>query len=255
MLNGLDCDFGIGLNGLGFPATPEPADALAVLDRYDVSQALVYDRGAFEGGCFDSFDRLLAYCARAKDRLLPTIHVVPPDTGEQPPPHELIGRCREAGIKALRVSPTYHRFICDSKSMGTLFKLMEWHRIPLLHSNMMVQDHPWDHAPTWRDIRDIALAFPRLPVVVLYTGMLQGRSLFPILAGCPNVVADLTCFSFRYIEEVRARFGPDRLVMASHFPLEEPGGYAAWIQYAGLSETDRNKVAGDTMRRLLGESR
>jgi predicted TIM-barrel fold metal-dependent hydrolase len=243
MLNGLDCDFGIGQNGLGLPATPEPADALAVLDRYGIRQALVYDRGAFESGSLFELDRLLAYC-----------RAVPPDTGEQPPPAELIGRCRESGIRALRVSPAYHRFVCDSKSMAGLFRLMEQHRMPLLHSNMMVLDHPWEHTPSWRDIRDIALAFPRLPIVVLYTGMLQGRTLFPLLAACPNVLADLTCFSFRYIEEVTERFGPDRLVLASHFPNEEPGAYAAWIRYAGLSEADRDKIAGGTLRRLLEEA-
>lgn len=255
MLNGLDCDFGIGLNGIGLLATPEPADALVVLDRYGLREALVYDRGAFEAGSLDTVDRLLGYCGRSGGRLHPTLHVVPPATGEQPPPETLIGRCLEGGIRALRVAPTYHRYLCDSRSMGPLLRLMEQHAMPLLHSNMMVQDHPWDHAPAWRDIRDIARAFPKLPVVVLYTGMLQGRSLFPLLAECPNVLADLTCFSFRYIEDVTARFGSDRLVLASHFPCEDPGGYAAWVAYAGISEADRARIAGDTMRRLLGEVR
>jgi predicted TIM-barrel fold metal-dependent hydrolase len=251
MLNGVDCDFGVGLNGLGLPVTPEPSDALAVLDRYDLAQALVYDRGAFEAGDFNAQDRLLDYCARSNGRLLPTLHVVPPATNEQPAPAELIQTCLASGIRALRVSPIYHRFICDSHSMGDLLELMAMHRMPLLHSSMQVQDHPWEHTPPWRDIRDMALAFPRLPIVVLYTGMLQGRNLFPLLEQCDNVVADLTCFSFRFIEEVAAEFGGNRLVLASHFPHEDPGPYAAWVNYAGVSEDHRLNIAGGTMRRLL----
>jgi predicted TIM-barrel fold metal-dependent hydrolase len=86
---------------------------------------------------------------------------------------------------------------------------------------------------------------------VVYTGMLQGRRLFPLLEQCPNVLADLTCASFLYVDEVTARFGSHRLVFASHYPTEDPGLYTTWVNYAKIPEEARRNVAGDNLRRLL----
>ena len=246
-----DCEMGIGHTAFGYPATPKPADVLAVMDRYGIEGALVYDRGAHEAGVFDRFDFLLEYC-RQDPRLVPSIPIVPPATGEQPPPRELVEFCLANGIKAVRACPSAHNYLFDSHSMGPLLAELEIHGMPVIHTSMQVQDHPWLHAPAWPGIRDAALAFPRLPIVVVYTGMLQGRNLFPLLEECPNVLADLTCASFQFVEEVARRFGSDRLVMASHFPTEDPGLYTTWVTYAGVSEEARKNIAGDNLRRLLG---
>ncbi len=127
--------------------------------------------------------------------------------------------------------------------------------MPLIHTSMQVQDHPWLHVPPWADIRDIALAFPRLPVVVLYTGMLQNRNLLPLLAECPNVLADLNCCSFQFLERVVETLGSARLVLASHYPCEDPGLYTPWLSYTGVGAADAAAIAGDNMRRLLAEVR
>ena len=83
--------------------------------------------------------------------------------------------------------------------------------------------------------------------------MLQGRSLFPLLETCPNVLADLTCVSFQYVEAAVARFGSERLIFASHFPQEDPGYYTSWVNYCGLDEEEKENIAGGNIRRLLRE--
>ena len=81
MLEFFDCDFGVRFSGVGLrpPATPQAA--CAVMDRYAIRQAMVYDRGATESGVFDRFDSILAFC-KGKPRLYPTIPVAPPATGD-----------------------------------------------------------------------------------------------------------------------------------------------------------------------------
>jgi len=249
-----DCEMGVGRSGLGFPLTPTAADALAVMERYGIAEALVYDRHALESGVFDRFDEIVSFCATSP-RLHPSIHVVPPATGEQPPPERLVDQCLANGVKALRACPSAHNYLCDSHSMGSLLAAMERRRVPLVHTSMQVQDHPWLHAPPWPAIREIALAFPRLPVVVLYTGMLQNRNLLPLLAECPNVLADLTCTSFQFVERVVETVGSTRLVLASHYPTEDPGLYTPWLTYAGVGAADLARIAGDNIRRLLAEAR
>lgn len=223
---------------------------LEIMDHYGIEEALVYDRGGHESGVFDQFDFILDFC-RHSGRLHPAVPVVPPATGEQPPADELIGIILERGVKAVRACPNVHNFQFDPFSMGALLTELEKHRIPVIHSSMQVQDHPWAHAPAWRDVREVALAFPDLPIVVVYTGMLQGRRLFPLLEQCPNVLADLTCVSFQYVEYVVERFGRGKLVFASHFPAEDPGVYAGWLNYSDIPHPAREDIASDNLRRLL----
>lgn len=250
MLRFLDCEIGVGGTGMSLPTITDPSKLLAVMDRYAIEKALVYDRGAHESGVFDRFDFILDFCRRS-DRLLPTIPILPPATGEQPPPKELVGMILASGIKAVRACPGAHHFIFDAFAMGTLLEELELHAVPILHTSMHLQDHSWAHEPAWRDIREVAKAFPRLPIVVLYTGMLQGRRLLPLLEGCSNVLADLTCMSFQFVQFVTERLGSKRLVMASHLPCEDPGIYTTWVNYCGLDEEARRDIASGNMLRLL----
>lgn len=250
MLKFFDCDVGVGHSGLPYPATTSAAQLLAVMDRYGIQEALVYDRGAHESGVFGRFDFILDFC-RLSPRLHPAVAVVPPATGEQPPPDELIGILLDRGIRAVRACPNAHGFRFTPSAMGPLLAALEAHRIPVIHSSMRVQDHPWKHAPAWEDIAETARAFPQLPIVVVYTGMLQGRKLLPILETCPNVLADLTCSAFQFVEYVVERFGSARLVLASHFPAEDPGLYTALLSYSGVSGRARRDIASGNLRRLL----
>ena len=245
-----DCDIGVGQSGLGLPVTATSVETLSLMDRYDIADALVHDRGQHETGDFRSHDFILEFC-RDQPRLHPVIPIVPPATGEQLPPLQLVDLCLENGVRAVRVSPVAHRFAFDRYFLGPLFAELEKHRIPVLCNTMALQDHPWEHAPAWRDIRDAAVEFPGLPIIVIYTGMLQGRSLFPVLAQCPNVIVDLNCSSFQFVEAVVEKFGSGRVIFASHFPSEDPGLYTTCLNYSDIPEEARGAVAGDNVRRLL----
>jgi len=245
-----DAEMGVGRSGLGYAATETGAELLAVMDRYGIERALVYDRGSHESGVFDEFEFVLGFC-RASARLEPAIPVVPPACGEQPGPDELVRLILERGVKAVRACPAAHHFRFDPFSMGRLLGPLEEHRIPVLYVSMHVRDHPWLHAPGWEDIRAVAAAFPELPLVVVYTGMLQGRRLLPVLEGCPNVRVDLTCASFQFVEHVVERFGSERLVLASHFPCEDPGLYTSWLNYANVSGEAREAMAHGNLERLV----
>jgi len=250
MLRFFDADLGIGNSGLGLPNTTGPADALALMNRYQIQSALVYDRHAHEAGIFHDFEPLLAYC-RPSPPLLPAIPLLPPACGEQPSPDELIALSLAHDIKAVRVSPHAHRFSFNPRDFCALLEPLQHHRIPLILNSMNIQDHPWEHVPPWNDLRDVATAFPQLPIILVYTGMLQGRRLIPLLAQCPNVLADLTCVSYQFIEFIVERFGPNRLVLASHYPSEDPGLYTPAILYADLNDSARRNLAHDNLQRLV----
>jgi predicted TIM-barrel fold metal-dependent hydrolase len=250
VLRFFDCDIGIGATGLQQPAASCPEDLLPLMDRYGIERAIVYDRTAVATGVFDRFERIVGFC-RASDRLCPSIPVAPSNTNEGPPLDDLLEFVQGHGIGAVRVFPRIHGFDFDLLSFGDLLERLEAHRVPVFYHSMALQDHPWAHRPDWRDIREVALAFPRLPIVVLYTGMLQGRRVLPLLASCPNVLTDLTCSSFQYIEYVCEHFGSGRLVMASHYPMEDPGLYTLPISYAKVPQEAKESIAFGTVQRLV----
>lgn len=250
MLRFFDCDIGVGGTGMGLPVLKTPEELLALMDRYAIERALVYDRGAVEAGVFDCFDGILAFC-RGSDRLYPAIPVVPPATEEGPPPDELIEIIRKNAIAAARVFPRIHAFDFNPFSLGPLLERLQAHRVPVLYNATALEDHPWTHQPDWDSIREVALAFPALPIVVLWTGMLQGRRLFPLLAQCPNLLTDLTCASFQYIECVCKRFGSRRLVMASHHPINDPGLCIPWISYSEIPQQAKEDLAFNNAQRLV----
>jgi len=250
MLRFFDCEIGVGGTGYALPVADTPEKLLSLMDRYAIRKALVYDRGAVESGRFDDFSRILAFCL-GSDRLLPTIPVAPPSAGVGPSPCELVQIIRERSIAGVRVFPRMHAFDFDPFSFSPLLEELQAHRVPVFCNSMAVGDHPWTHQPDWRGIREVALAFPGLPVVVLYTGMLQGRRIFPLLAQCPNLLTDLNCSSFQYLERVCEQFGSHRLVMASCHPIADPGLYLPVVSYSAVSDQAKQNISFWNAQRLV----
>ena len=123
--------------------------------------------------------------------------------------------------------------------------------LPIIYHSAGQSDHPWTHRPNWEGIRDIALEYPELSIIVVFTGMLEGRRIYPILAQCPNVSFDLTCAAFGFIEDVVARYGPERIVCASHLPTDDPGLVTTMISYSGISDSAKQHIAYGNIERLI----
>lgn len=249
MLHFFDGDLGVCGSGQGWGAPETPEAALAVMDRYQIGKALVYDRAAMESGACDRFDRILAFSGDAGERLLPTISAVPPACGEMPGPDELVEIILASGIKGVRVWPDTHWHIFDPFNFGALLEPLQAHRIPVfVHIS---EFHAWTRRGGYREFREVAQAFPDLPLVLLWTGMRDGRYVLPLLDGCPNVMTDLTCVTHQFIEFVDARWGSGRLVFASHYPILDPGIYTTWVSHSGVAAESREDLAWRNLARLV----
>lgn len=245
-----DCDVGVGKSGSGIPTCESPGELLATLDRYRIDRALCYDLAAVETGAFGDYDRILDFCS-VSDRLIASIPVAPPACAEQPDPHRLVELMRETGIGAVGIWPEVHHFDLASYALAPLLEALSSASVPLVYHSRRLSDHPWEHRPDWHGVIEIADGFPDLELLVLYTGMLQGRRVFPILDSCPHVTIDLTCQTFGFVEEVVSRYGSDRLVCASHLPFEDPALFGAWLPFAGISDEERAEIAHGNAERLF----
>jgi len=245
-----DCNAGVGKTGLKHPAAESPGEFLAVMDHYGIDDALVYDLTDLESGRFDDPSHILTFCEESP-RLHPSAIVVPPETNEQPRPDVWVDELIASGIGAVRAFPPWHHFDFLPYCMGSLLEVLQAHRMPIFVTYYEQGAHPWAHTPEWDHIHRTAVEFPELSIIVLYTGMLQNRRIFPLMERCPNVRFDTICATFRFVEFVAERFGPERLVIGTRYPTYEPGLHVSWPRYAQIDDRARALIAGDNVRNML----
>ncbi len=252
-----DCFMGIGASGhFDRRGITDPSEALALMDRLGIAEALVYDQQEVEIGRFGDDAFILDFCRRSP-RLHPSVSIAPPGTGELPSPREWVRSLLERGIRAVRAWPEWHRFDFLPYCLGTLLKELEAHRVPLFVSYYSIEpgNFPWGHKPNLDHIQRTASAFPDLPIILNHTGMLENRRLLPLLHSCPNVRCDITGAAGGFIELVSGGLGPERLLFTAEFPIFDPALLIPWVRYADIPEAQARFIAGDNLRQLLDSAK
>lgn len=244
-----DADLAVCGSGRGLDPPATASDALRVMEHYGIGRALVYDRSVMEAGLFGDWHAILGFCQESAGRLLPTVPVAPPSCGEMPPAQELVREAVANGVVGMRVWPEYHAFDLNPRQWRPLLDPMQSHRMPLIVH--MDEQHAWQYRRRWNEVAGLAEAFPRLPIIVLWAGMRDARRFLPLLDSCPNVLMDVTPATFQMIEFITAEWGAGRLLFASHYPLHDPGIYAAPILYADIAPSDRISIARGNLGRIV----
>jgi predicted TIM-barrel fold metal-dependent hydrolase len=153
----------------------------------------------------------------------------------------------EAGVKALRAWPGEHRFLLRREVFGPVLDMMVERRIPLLA-----------HAPggvSWENCYDLMADFPELVFVLLDTGVWgMDRYFRPLVEGYPNVRVDLTTYwQDAGIESFVERYGADRMLFGTGFPVWDHGGMMLTLKHAEITEEQKTAIAGGNLDRMLGE--
>lgn len=244
-----DCNAGVGKTGLGYFAEERADNFLSLMDYYGIKEALVYDLNALENGLFVD-DWIVKFCKRS-ERLHPSIILSPPACGEQPDSGTIIDIMRENKIKAVRMYPEWHNFDFLPYCLGPLFELLQKYKIPVFYNSYNYGDHPWLHKPRWDHIARTAASYPDMPIIVLYTGMIQNRRILPLLKKFANIKVDISCHTFNFIEYVTENMGADRLLFGTCYPVEDPGLYVMPVNYSRIDSRKRKLIAGNNLRNLL----
>jgi len=118
------------------------------------------------------------------------------------------------------------------------------HRMPLVLDRSQV-----DLEPLYTFLK----AFPDLPTLLVGAAWYDDRTLFPLMDRCPNLHIDLSDNQAHDILAVcKEHFGIDRVLYGSDWPNKAPGPVKALIEYSGLGEADRDRVASGNALRLFG---
>jgi predicted TIM-barrel fold metal-dependent hydrolase len=240
-----DCNCMIGRFSQPLPGQFWDVDSLErEMDRCGTARALVFHSLGKELDPATGNAALMRELA-GRTRLAPCWVVMPPDTGEMPPPHTLCAEMRSRGVRAVRLFPTIHNFSLAEWCARDLFAALAHHHIPVFV----------DHTETnWDAIHAVCEAHPGLPLVLLRVNYRSHRFLYPLLARHRNLHLEIGLFvAHDALAECARRHGAERLLFGSAMPHFAPGGPMASIAYAGISAAEKSLIAGGNLRRLLGE--
>lgn len=246
----LDAECRVGRGRLRQPGAPAMVGELAaMLDELGLAGALVYHADAALYDPVEGNRRLLAEIADCP-ALMPCWVVLPHDTGEVPPPGELVGAMMDAGVRAARIFPQDFGLAFWLWQLAPLLELLAAHRLPLW---VDFGHQGWGEAAIDFDgLHEVCGAFPDLPLVLVRPNIGTDRRLYPLLRRHANLYVETSYYTIhRGIEQLCATFGPERVLFGTGMPYRDPGPAITALAYSLIDDVARALVAGGNLRRLL----
>jgi predicted TIM-barrel fold metal-dependent hydrolase len=73
-----------------------------------------------------------------------------------------------------------------------------------------------------------------------------------LMHSCPNLFVEISYYSsHRGVEFLAQHFRAERILFGTGMPETGPGVPLALVMYAGVSEAEKELIAGENLRRLL----
>lgn len=243
-----DCNAYFGLPAqrpLAPVATAE--ELLAEMDRAGVEKALVWhilqhDAAPQVGNA------MLTEAIAPHPCLYGCWTVLPNQAREFPLPNVLFRQMQQSRVKALRIFPNDHRFLCNAVSMGDVLEPMVARRVPLIVSVQRGMD--------WRDIYALLAEFPDLVLIICDHGCWgEDRMFRPLLERYPNVYVDTAQYLLDGgIESLVTDYGARRLLYGSGFPELHFGGMMMALKHAEIPNEAKVAIAGGNLQRIFAEA-
>ena len=175
--------------------------------------------------------------------LHPCWAMVPPESGELPPPEGFVKEMVDNGVAAVIAYPHTQNFSLSSWSVDALLTALQAHRFPMLLPFGQV---------TWDEVHRICAAFTGLPVIITGINYRQLRHLLPLWKIHSNLFVDLSWFSVHdgilYLAE-RGYLG--QLLFGTNYPVYEPSAAVTMVTYAPVPHAAKAQVAGGTLSTLI----
>jgi predicted TIM-barrel fold metal-dependent hydrolase len=250
-----DCNAYIG-------RTSHPEDSLAAgaeelcrdMARIRLNRALVFHKEALNDPVVGN--RLLIEQIAAYPQLSGCAVLAPEASGEFGKIEEYFAYLVRSGIRAIRLFPKIHFYTLKPYVLnGVLEQAAKW-QMPVLvdcvdYGRLGHMDSTWDYMPDFDGIYELAREWPQVPFLIISPGMTSQRQQYAILQACPNVYLDTSGYSYRFQENVCARFSAERLLAGSYMPCVDPACMMACVLYAEISEEEKRLIAGGNLERLL----
>ena len=102
-------------------------------------------------------------------------------------------------------------------------------------------------------VKKLAKAYPNLPIIMQGTSWGTSRLFWDVMEQCENVYFEMSSnHTNRILELTKKHFGIERALYSSSWPIKSMGAMKSLIEYADISENDKDLVAHANACRLMG---
>ncbi len=245
----LDSCASIGMHGPTDARVPWKVDSLlSDMEHTGIHGALVYHWTAREYDPSYGNRKLMEEIA-GLDRLFPCWVLLPHHADEMAPGPAIVGDMLERGVRAAKMFPRRHHYRFDEAVCSALFTALEGAGIPLL---IDVGLYGEDQQASFEEIDRICAAHPDLHVMLQKARWESVRDVVALMQRHSRTYVDFSSFQIHYGPEFMIeKVGADRLLLGTEWPFKSPGAARSLIDYAEISASDRKKIAGENLGRLL----
>lgn len=254
MLSLFDCTSFIGRSAGGqwrANRTVTADDLLAEMDRVGVDAAVVHHVLAREYSPQVGNARLLEELP-ANPRLIPCWVLLPHHTGEFAEPDVVVAQMRAAGVAMARLHPATdpkgHRYSIAEWLVGPLLDALAAAGMPVaLDFNLFRRAEP-----PWQMLHELLAAHPELDVILIEVQGRNNRTLYPLLERHPNLYVQSAGLNVhRGIEDFVRRFGAERMVFGSDYPVRSLGAARFHLETADIADADKHRIGTTNLEGLL----
>lgn len=220
------------------------------MEYYGIKEALVFHAVSMENSPNLGNQLTLKETVNAPS-LHPVWTFLPPVPDELSPPEALVGEMKKFNIRAARLFPLQFHFDLDDWCMGEVFETLSHHRIPVI-IDYFEPFVPHADRVDWKAVLEVCRRYPDLPVIVTEFRFRTNRRLYQALDSCSNLFIELSAlWLFKAVESICRKFGAERLLFGTRLPIRDPSCALGMVNYAMVSEEEKEMVASKNLRRLL----
>lgn len=215
------------------------------MDRQGISKAIVWHIFQYEGSSVEG-NKILAEQVSQSERLYGCWTILPPQTQEVIK-GDFFKKMKENKIVCLNAFPEWHRFILDSVAFGSFLSELSERKIPLFLTMGRI-------CITWEGLYKLMRDFPRLTCVLCDIGIWAvDRYTWPLLEKFENFYLESSRLSLEEggIEATVKRFGSERIVFGTGFPVQYQKASVLNLTHADIAEVDKENIALKNLEKIL----
>lgn len=240
-----DCNCSFGMRSIRYPGSfYKIEDLVNKMEYYGIKRALVYHSMAREYSPSIGNEMLMEEIKNYPS-LTPVWTVMPHHTEEFPNPYELAEQMKLNKVKAVTMFPSMmdQAYSMAEWNCGELFSMLEEHRIPLFLSFEQT---------SWNELHDLLSNHPKLNVILTNVNYRIDRNLFALFKKFENLFIETHGYKvFQGIEQICNKFGAHRLIYGSGMPVFSGSAAVSMINYAQISEEEKEMIAFKNLEALL----
>ncbi|MBU0477185.1 hypothetical protein KKC91_01255 [bacterium] len=168
----------------------------------------------------------------------------PPGCGEIK--KDYLDKALSKGMVSVRLLPKSNRYLFKDWLLAPILKELEARRIPLFL---------WIGQVGWQGIYETCHRYSELPIIAEGIGhheFLEARNYFPLLAKFKNLhLGTHNLISYLGLDDVVKRFGAERLIFGTNFPLNDPDISMMMVAEGEFSWEDKKKIAHVNLESLI----